>query len=50
MRYQPIDKSFFEANRERFGKLMKPSSVAIFNSNDEFIRSGDQAYVYRQNS
>ncbi len=50
MRYQPINSDFFAKNRENFGKKLLPGSVAIFNSNDEFPRNGDQYYPYRQNS
>ncbi len=50
MRYTPIDNSLFSGNRGRFGKLMKPNSVAVFNSNDEYPRSGDQTFPYRQQS
>lgn len=50
MRHEPISNSLFSGNRERFGKLMKPNSVAIFNSSDEYPRSGDQLFPYRQHS
>ena len=50
MRYQPISSEFFSQNRKNFGRKLLPGSVAIFNSNDEFPRNGDQYYPYRQNS
>ncbi|MBE0637879.1 MAG: aminopeptidase P N-terminal domain-containing protein [Bacteroidales bacterium] len=50
MRYEPLDPALFSGNRERFGSLMKPGSVAIFNANDEYPRSGDQFYPFRQHS
>lgn len=50
MKYMPIDKGFFINNRKKFIKQMKPSSMAIFNSNDEMPRSADQNFPFRQNS
>lgn len=50
MRYLPIDSTLFSGNRERFGKLIQPNSVAIFNASDEYVRSGDQLFSYRQQS
>lgn len=50
MRYLPIDVSLFIQNRGNFVEKMKKNSVAIFNSNDEMFRNGDQFYPYRQNS
>ncbi|PST84870.1 X-Pro aminopeptidase [Pedobacter yulinensis] len=49
MKYQPIDPALFSENRERFEKRLKPNSIAIFQSNDEFPRSGDQSFMFRQN-
>jgi len=50
MREQNIDKSLFENNRSRFAKLLKSRSVAVFNANDIYPRTGDQFYPYRQQS
>lgn len=50
MRYQTISSDFFVKHRLNFGKNLLPGSVAIFNSNDEYPRNGDQYYPYRQNS
>jgi Xaa-Pro aminopeptidase len=50
MKYIPIDQKLFVMNRERFCKLLKPGSIAIFNSNDEMPRNGDQNFMFRQNS
>lgn len=50
MRYSPINPALFSGNRERFGMLLKPNSVAIFNAHDEYIRSGDQLFSFRQQS
>lgn len=50
MKYNPINPQLFVNNREKFRKLIKPNSVAIFNSNDVFPRNGDQDFPFRQNS
>ncbi len=50
MKYDPIDKSFFENNRKKFCSMLKPGSIAIFHSNDEMPRNGDQTFRFRQNS
>ena len=50
MKYQRINHDLFILNRERFRKEMKPNSLAIFNSNDEMPRNGDQDFPFRQNS
>jgi len=45
-----ISEKFFTANRKSLVKKLKPSSVAIINSNDEVFRNGDQNYPFRQSS
>jgi Xaa-Pro aminopeptidase len=50
MRYLPINSSLFKENREKFIKHLKPNSVAIFCSNDEMPKSGDQNFPFRQNN
>lgn len=50
MRYDPIDSKLFIENRKKFTALLRPKSMAIFNSNDEMPRNGDQNYPFRQNS
>jgi len=30
--------------------LLEPRSVAVFNANDEYLRNGDQRFIYRQQS
>ncbi|MCK9618139.1 MAG: aminopeptidase P N-terminal domain-containing protein [Lentimicrobiaceae bacterium] len=50
MKYEPINPELFIINRDNFRKQLKPKSVAIFNSNDEFPRNGDQNFPFRQNS
>jgi Xaa-Pro aminopeptidase len=49
MKYQPLSKSLFEDNRARFRAMLPAGSMAIFFSNDEMPRSGDQAFLFRQN-
>lgn len=50
MKYEDIENKLFIENRIKFRKLLKNNSLAIFQSNDEFPRSGDQDFVFRQNS
>jgi len=50
MRYQPIPDTFFIRNRKRFCELLPKNSVAIFHSNDQFPRNGDQFFPFRQQS
>jgi Xaa-Pro aminopeptidase len=50
MKYTPLQPEFFIANRKRFIREMAPHTAAIFNSNDQMPRSGDQNYPFRQNS
>lgn len=50
MRYDQIDSNLFIKNREKFTKHLKPRSVAVFHSNDQMPRNGDQYHFFRQNS
>lgn len=50
MRYDPIPASLFVDRRSDFSLRMSPGSVAIFFSNDQVHRSGDQLFPYRQHS
>ncbi len=50
MKYLPINPELFINNRKNFLKMMKPNSIAIFCSNDEMPRNGDQFFPFRQNS
>ena len=50
MRYEAIDPNFFVENRKRFKELMEEDSMAVFHSNDEFPRNGDQNFPFRQQS
>jgi Xaa-Pro aminopeptidase len=49
MKYPSINNNLFTNNRKSFVSGMKSSSIAIFHSNDEFPRSGDQAFLFKQN-
>ena len=49
MKYDPIDNSLFAYNRQRFVEKMAPNTLAIFHSNDEMPRSGDQNFPFCQN-
>jgi len=50
MKYLPVNEHLFTNNRKNFVSRIKPASIAIFNSNDEFPRSGDQTFVFKQNA
>ncbi len=50
MRYQPISNSLFKKNRNDFSSQMELQSAAIFFSNDQCPRNGDQFHPYRQSS
>jgi Xaa-Pro aminopeptidase len=49
MKYDPINNQLFIINRKNFVSRLKPSSIAIFYSNDEYPRSGDQSFLFKQN-
>ncbi len=48
MKYLPIDKTLFIDNRKRFTALMKPNSLAVFNSNDIVTTSADSTKPFEQ--
>jgi Xaa-Pro aminopeptidase len=50
MKYLPVNQHLFSNNRKNFVSRIKLSSIAIFNANDEFPRSGDQTFVFKQNA
>ena len=50
MKYKSIDNSLFTLNRKNFLERIKGNSLAIFHSNDEFPRSGDQTFIFKQNA
>lgn len=49
MKYITPDASLFVLNRKNFAQRLKPKSIAIFNANDEQLRSGDQNFAFKQN-
>jgi len=48
MKYHPIDKNLFIKNRKNFASKMKPSSLAVFNSNDIYPISADSTIPFQQ--
>ena len=48
MKYLPIDSSLFINNRKNFAAKMKPSSLAVFNSNDIYPISADSTMPFQQ--
>lgn len=50
MRYQPLPETFFVDNRKRLIDNMKPRSILVVFSPDEYPRNGDQYFNFRQNS
>jgi Xaa-Pro aminopeptidase len=50
MKYLPINNELFTNNRKNFVLRTKPNSIAVFHSNDEFPRNGDQAFSFKQNA
>ena len=50
MKYSPIQSSLFIENRERLSQLLKPKSLAIFNSNDSMPTNADGTMGFQQNS
>src|ERR1700712_3666315 len=50
MKYLPVNEHLFTNSRKNFVSRIKANSIAIFNSNDEFPRSGDQNFQFKQNA
>ena len=48
MKYHPIDSKLFIKNRKNFMAQMKPSSLAVFNSNDIYPVSADSTLPFAQ--
>ena len=48
MRYSKINPELFINNRKQFTSKMKPNSMAIFYSNDEMPKKGDQFFPFQQ--
>ncbi len=49
MKVQISNPELFINNRENFSLKLKKGALAILNSNDEFPRSGDQIFSFKQN-
>jgi Xaa-Pro aminopeptidase len=50
MRYEKINPAFFIGNRSKLISMLKPNSLAVVHSSDEYPRNGDQCFPFRQNS
>src|ERR1700744_337552 len=50
MKYLPVNERLFTNNRKNFVSRIKSNSIAVFYSNDEFPRSGDQSFIFKQNA
>ena len=50
MRYSKINPELFIQNRKNFSQKLKENSLAIFHSNDEMPKKGDQFFSFKQNS
>jgi len=48
MKYLPITNALFIKNRKNFAAQMKPSSIAVFNSNDIYPVSADSTMPFNQ--
>jgi Xaa-Pro aminopeptidase len=49
MKYKAIDNQLFINNRKNFVSRTKSNALAIFHANDEFPKSGDQTFIFKQN-
>src|ERR1700710_2206091 len=50
MKYLPISSDLFTNNRKNFVSRIKPDAIAVFHSNDEFPKNGDQTFPFKQNA
>ena len=50
MKYEDIENNLFIENRLKLRKLLNNNALAIFQSNDEFPKSGDQDFPFKQNA
>ncbi|MDQ3393517.1 MAG: aminopeptidase P family protein [Bacteroidota bacterium] len=50
MKYAAIDHALFISNRQKLCKLLKPKSIAVFNSNDILPTNADGTMPFRQNN
>lgn len=49
MKYHTVNEQLFTNNRKNFVSRLIARSIAIFHSNDEYPRSGDQNFIFKQN-
>lgn len=49
MKYEITNSELFISNRKKLCNKLKNNSLAVFNSNDEFPKSGDQPFEFKQN-
>lgn len=50
MKYPQLVNTLFEKNRKKLIKFLQPNSLAVFYSNDQMHRNGDQYFTFRQDS
>lgn len=50
MKYPLLKSPLFERNRKKLIKCLQSNSVAVFHSNDQMPRNGDQYFNFKQNS
>jgi Xaa-Pro aminopeptidase len=50
MKFQVRNSELFTKNRKNFSSKLQNHSLSVINANDEFPRSGDQIYNFKQNS
>lgn len=50
MKYLPLNAKLFVDNRKRFAAMLKPGSIAVFNSNDLLPTNADGHMAFRQNN
>jgi len=50
MKYTPLSSDFYKTNRKNVVSEMEPNSVAIITSHDEYPRSGDTVFQFKQNA
>ncbi|TDG37500.1 M24 family metallopeptidase [Pedobacter changchengzhani] len=50
MKYPSISNKLPILNRQNYIKQLKNNSLSVFNANDEFPRSGDQTFSFKQNA
>jgi Xaa-Pro aminopeptidase len=50
MKYAPVNQKLFVDNRKRLAAMLKPGSIAVFNSNDIMPTNADGSMSFRQNN